>query len=113
MSIADELQKLQQQRNEKMRAQRPLPNHATPDSADRAMMMKMSQLSKEIQEAQKNGKGEATEIKVKKDELKKLQDERTKKMSNKPKETSYEGTENREKQLKAPEKDLQDNPTNN
>ncbi|HRG57390.1 MAG TPA: hypothetical protein PK323_00445 [Bacteroidia bacterium] len=48
--------------------------------ADREMNMKMGQLNKEIQEAEKAGKADSPEIVAKKAELKKLQDERREKM---------------------------------
>ena len=43
-------------------------------------MMKINQLNKEIQEAEKAGKGETPEVVAKKAEVKKLQDERNAKM---------------------------------
>ncbi len=48
--------------------------------ADRETNMKMGQLNKEIQEAEKAGKADAPETVAKKAELKKLQDERREKM---------------------------------
>jgi len=48
--------------------------------ADRELNMKMGQLNKEIQEAEKSGKADAPETVAKKAELKKLQDERKAKM---------------------------------
>ena len=47
--------------------------------ADRELNMKMGQLNKEIQEAEKAGKADAPETVAKKAELKKLQDERREK----------------------------------
>ena len=70
-----ELKKLQDERREKMMKER-----AANPPAGQQEMMKIDQLNKEIQEAEKAGKSDAPETVAKKAELKKLQDERNAKM---------------------------------
>lgn len=70
-----ELKKLQEARREKMMKER-----AANPPAGQQEMVKINQLNKEIQEAEKAGKGDAPETVAKKAEVKKLQEERNKKL---------------------------------
>jgi hypothetical protein len=77
-----ELKKLQDQRNASIKADRDriMKERAANPPAGQQEMIKINQLNKEIQEAEKAGKADAPEIVAKKAELKKLQDERNAKM---------------------------------
>lgn len=78
-----ELKKLQEERNAKMKAEREkmMKERAANPPAGQQEMMKINQLNREIQDAEKTGKGETPEIVAKKAEVKKLQDERNAKMN--------------------------------
>jgi hypothetical protein len=70
-----ELKKMQEERRAKM-----MKDRAANPPAGQQEMMKINQLNKEIQEAEKVGKAEAPETVAKKAEVKKLQEERNAKM---------------------------------
>jgi hypothetical protein len=70
-----ELKKLQEERKAKMMKER-----AANPPAGQQETMKINQLNKEIQEAEKAGKGETPEVVAKKAEVKKLQEARNAKM---------------------------------
>lgn len=78
-----ELKKLQEERNIKMKAERErmMKERAANPPAGQQEMIKINQLNKEIQEAEKAGKGDAPETVAKKAEVKKLQDERNAKIN--------------------------------
>jgi hypothetical protein len=78
----DELKKLQEARNARMKAEREqmMKDRPMPTPEEIEANKKMGQLNKEIRDAEKEGKGETPEIVAKKAELKKMQDARVAKM---------------------------------
>jgi hypothetical protein len=78
----EELKKLQEQRNANMKAEREriMKERAANPPAGQQEMIKINQLNKEIQEAEKAGKADAPETIAKKAEVKQLQEERNAKM---------------------------------
>jgi hypothetical protein len=77
-----ELKKMQEERNIKMKAEREkmMKERAANPRPGEQEQIKIAQLTKEIQDAEKAGKGNTPEVATKKAEVKKLQDERNAKM---------------------------------
>jgi hypothetical protein len=77
-----EVKKLQEARNEKMKAEREkmMKDRPMPTPEEIEANKKMGQLNKEIKDAEKEGKGETPEVLAKKAELKKMQEARMAKM---------------------------------